>query len=411
MKQIGAASVALAVIVGLGAARAADEMRGLWVVRTSLASRASIEKLVADARDGGVGALFVQVRGRGDAYYASAIEPRGAGLARQPASFDPLAILITSAHAAGLQVHAWVNASLVASSRDLPRDALHVVRRHPEWLMVPRELAPELRSVNPRSPAYVARIAQWTRAQSSDIEGLFVTPLHPEAATHLVDVVSDLVGRYELDGLHLDYLRYPSVDFDYSSTALMQFRESLIQELADPERARLDARLATNPFIYTEMFPARWAAFRRSRLTALVMRIRTAMSQLRPGAVLSVAVIADQARALDDRFQDWPAWAQHGLVDAICPMAYTADPELFANLVADAVRVRGPAAVWAGIGAFRLTPPQSAANVATARRIGSSGYVLFSYDGLAQAGSTPTSYLTALQRAIAMSPSPATTHR
>jgi len=411
MRAIGAAAVALAAIVGLGTARADEEMRGLWVVRTSLTSPASIDRLVADARHGGVRALFVQVRGRGDAYYASAIEPRATALSHQPSSFDPLARLIAAAHGAGLQVHAWVNASLVASSHDLPTDARHVIRRHPEWLMVPRQLVSQLRAVGPRDPAYVTRLAQWTRAQSNEVEGLFVSPLHPGAATHLVDVVSDLVGRYELDGVHLDYVRYPSADFDYSSTALARFRESLVEDLAASERARLDSRLAENPFIYTEMFPARWAAFRRSRLTAMVMRIRTTVSQLRPRAVLSVAVVADQARALDDRFQDWPAWAQHGIVDAICPMAYTADSALFANLVADAVRVSGPAPVWAGIGAFRLTPPQAAANVATARRIGSSGYVLFSYDGLAQPGTTPTSYLADMQRAMSTSASPAASDR
>src|SRR3982750_915813 len=77
------------------------EVRALWVLRTSLTSPASITALVQSARDHGFNTLLVQVRGRGDAYYNDSIEPRGADLQRQPASFDPLATVVAAAHTAG----------------------------------------------------------------------------------------------------------------------------------------------------------------------------------------------------------------------------------------------------------------------------------------------------------------------
>jgi hypothetical protein len=125
----------------------------------------------------------VQVRGRGDAYYAGTIEPRAPELTGKP-SFDPLATVIADAHAAGLQVHAWVSVNLVSSSVSLPASRDHLIYRAPEWLMVPRELAAEMKKIDLRSPAYVGRLARWTRAHASIVEGLYTSPLHPAAQDH-----------------------------------------------------------------------------------------------------------------------------------------------------------------------------------------------------------------------------------
>src|SRR4030095_12802497 len=78
-------------------AAAPHQTRPLWVARTTLASPESIRQMVAAAQAGGFNTLLVQVRGRGDAYYASTIEPRGPELARQP-SFGPPATAIPHAH-------------------------------------------------------------------------------------------------------------------------------------------------------------------------------------------------------------------------------------------------------------------------------------------------------------------------
>ena len=90
------------------------------------------------AHQQGFNTLLVQVRGRGDAYYTTPLEPRSTDLARQPASFDPLATVLTEARERGLRVHAWVALNLVSSAVELPASPEHLVYRHPEWLMVPR---------------------------------------------------------------------------------------------------------------------------------------------------------------------------------------------------------------------------------------------------------------------------------
>src|SRR5437763_2045106 len=114
----------------VSAAPGADETRALWVLRSSLTSPASISALVRTAKDQGFNTLLVQVRGRGDAYYASDVEPRAADLARQPVAFDPLGTLLPAAHAANIRVHAWMSVNLIASAVDLPVSPDHLIARH-----------------------------------------------------------------------------------------------------------------------------------------------------------------------------------------------------------------------------------------------------------------------------------------
>ena len=100
-----------------------EEVRGLWVLRSSLSSPQSVASLIRTASASGFNTLFVQVRGRGDAYYRGGIEPRAVELSTPARSFDPLRDVIAAAHAAGLRVHAWVNVNLVSSAADLPDGA------------------------------------------------------------------------------------------------------------------------------------------------------------------------------------------------------------------------------------------------------------------------------------------------
>jgi uncharacterized lipoprotein YddW (UPF0748 family) len=394
------AAIAAALLLFISPLRAdpATEVRALWVVRTTLTSPAAIATMVSSAKAGGFNTLLVQVRGRGDAYFQRGVEPRPPSLDAQPA-FDPLATTIARAHEAGLQVHAWINVNLVAGAGELPAARSHVVFRHPEWLMVPRALAADLAGADPRSPGYLGRLARFVRGQSSEIEGLYLSPVSPSAAAYTTSIVRDVVDRYDLDGIHLDYIRYPREDFDYSSETLKTFRASLADELRAADRQRYDTRAANGePLIYTQVFPHRWRAFRTERLTALLTAIRQAVKLIRPTALVSVAVVPDAEEAAERRLQDWRGWVDNGLVDVICPMAYTTDPAVFAAQIASAREIAGARPLWAGIGAYRLSPAQIAENVQAARRLGVRGVILFSYDSLSDPARGP-GYLSQVGRA------------
>src|SRR3954468_10593298 len=177
---------------------AQSEVRALWVVRTTLTSPAAIATMVDAAKAGGFNTLLVQIRGRGDAYYQPGLEPRPASLSANP-DFDPLATTIAHAHAAGLQVHAWINVNLISSASELPLARAHVIYRHPEWLMVPRALVGDLAGVDFRSPEYVGRLTRYVR-QRNDVEGLYLSPISSSAADYTVSVVRDIARRYPVDG-------------------------------------------------------------------------------------------------------------------------------------------------------------------------------------------------------------------
>lgn len=385
-------------MAGVGAAPDSTELRALWVTRSSLSSPDTIARLVSAASANGFNTLFVQVRGRGDAYYNGGLERRAAALGSQPADFDPLAETLARARGAGLRVHAWINANLVSSATELPSSRDHVIYEHPEWLMVPRELAPNLLPIDVRSPEYLGRLARWTRANTASVEGLYVSPIPTAAHDRLAAIVSDLVTRYAVDGLHLDYIRYPGPSFDYSRDAVAAFETDMGARLAPAERARIAAVEAIDPFAWTEAFPDEWRLFRQSRLTALVTRLRSTAKRVRPGLVVSAAVLPDADAALSDKLQDWRTWVDSGFVDALCPMAYTTDAAVFEAQIAAVRALAGFTPVWAGIGAYRLSSRQTIDNIATARRIGASGIILFSYDSLVSPPNGPE-YLAAVGRA------------
>ena len=363
-------------------AAAPEQTRALWITRTTLTSPESIKQMVAAAEAGGFNTLLVQVRGRGDAYYSGTLEPRAAELTGKP-SFDPLATVLAEAHEAGLTVHAWVAVNLVSSSVSLPASRDHVIYRAPEWLMVPRELAAEMKKIDLRSPAYIGRLARWTRAHSSIVEGLYTSPLHPAAQDHTAAVIGEIAAKYPIDGVHLDYVRFPNEDFDYSPSAIRQFKTAIAADLSDGEKREAAAREKLDPAAYPNLFPERWSDFRRSRLTSLVIKIRTAVKTARPGTIVSAAVVPDAQTAFASRMQDWPGWLDQSLLDVICPMAYTAETEIFEKQIAAARDYAGSRPVWAGIGAYQMPQAQTLAHIAAANKLGVAGIILFSYESLA----------------------------
>jgi uncharacterized lipoprotein YddW (UPF0748 family) len=381
------------------AAAAPDEIRGLWVLRSTLSSARSIQQMVETAQRAGFNTLLVQVRGRGDAYYNSRIEPRAAELEDEPASFDPLALTLATAHAAGLKVHAWVNVDLVSSATLLPRASSHIVALHPEWLMVPRSLASALRNAATDTPAYLGQIARAARAQSDQLEGLYLSPVLPAARNYTASVVSDLASHYDLDGIHFDYMRYPNDQFDFSAPSIAAFRADVAKEMPADVRDRLDRAAVTNATAWPDALPDAWAAFRRDRLTLLATSLRSAALAARPELTISAAVAPSADDARSGRLQDWRLWAETGIVDALCPMIYTTDPMEFANALARVKTDAGTTPVWAGIGAYRLTPARTTENLRAVRKSGVAGVLLFSYDSLASGDAAPN-YFSLIRSAL-----------
>lgn len=158
-----------------------------WPSRPGLpaaAQRAEMQALLDRAVAIGLNALVLQVRPAADAIYPSALEPWSeylTGASGQPPDepWDPLAEWVDGAHRRGLELHAWFN----------PYRA-----RHPSARSEP---APT--HVAQAEPAIVKRYGDF----------LWMDPAEPRAAQRMVDVVLDVLQRYDIDGVHIDDYFYP----------------------------------------------------------------------------------------------------------------------------------------------------------------------------------------------------------
>jgi uncharacterized lipoprotein YddW (UPF0748 family) len=186
---------------------------------------------------------------------------------------------------------------------------------------------------------------------------------------HLEAVVREIVRAYPVDGLHLDFIRYPNADYDYSPAALEGFR-----------RLRGEGDLLGSP----ARNPEAWDEYRRSCVTVLASRLGAVARKERPGIVISAAVTPDEAQAVSQRFQAWPRWLSDRLLDAVIPMVYTPDNRIFTAQVQQASSlVLAGQRLWAGIGAYRLDLPGIVEKIQLARESGATGVVLFSHESLA----------------------------
>ena len=364
------------------ASPAADEVRALWVVRTTLTSPEKIRTMVQSAKDNGFNTLIVQVRGRGDAFYRSRWEPRAAELKDQPSEFDPLALTLAEAKLRGLKVHAWLNTSLLANLDSLPTDPKHVYNRHPDWLAVPRPVAAELYKMSPHDPNYRARIVEWSKANRGELEGVYTGPANPRVREHIYRIWMDVLQNYDVDGLHFDYVRLASPDFDYSRTSLDRFRKWLEPKLSKEERNQLKQSSRLNPVAAPEAYADKFGEFQREQITMLVERIYRGVKKQKPQITVSAAVFANHENAYARRFQDWRRWLSMGILDVACPMAYSTDTAIFQKQIEIATTSAHAAGrrVWAGIGAYRIPSESTVEKINAARTLGSDGIILFSYD-------------------------------
>lgn len=353
-------------------------MRGIWVVRSSLTSPAQIRNVVDEAYAHNFNTLFVQVRGRGDAYYDSKYEPRAEELSKEPLSFDPLATVIKLAHAKGLQVHAWMNTCFVWGDTQLPKSPHHVVRCHPDWL------------ARDASGKYIL-------GKSNDCEGAFLSPANLAARQHIHDVFIDVVRKYDIDGLHFDYVRYPNASYDYSTAALFRFRLECQPTLPSHEFSMLYRRNENDRLAFVHAMPQKWADFRRRQITDMVRDISRDTKSLKPWVEVSAAVFADSQDAYTLRGQDWKSWLRHGYLDAVIPMAYGANTLLVEHQIEDAVKTATAAHrfAYAGLGSWHIPVASTIAKIDVARASGAQGTVLFSFGGITKDG-TSSAYLNEL---------------
>lgn len=236
----------------------------------------------------GINALIVQVRPAADALYPSALAPWSAyltgrqGQAPRPARFDPLEFMIEETHRRGMEFHAWLNPYRATTSTDTRGLAPgHVLRQHPDWCFF-----------------YGGKY--------------YLNPALPEVRRHVEAVVGELLGKYEIDGIHFDDYFYPykkagqpipdSLDFDRYGKAF--------EDIED---------------------------WRRHNNDLLIRALHRRIKQQKPGISFGISPfgvwrnaardsLGSDTRAgvttYDDLYADVRKWLEQGWIDYVAPQLY-----------------------------------------------------------------------------------------
>jgi uncharacterized lipoprotein YddW (UPF0748 family) len=353
------------------------EGRGIWVVRYRLNSPTVLDQIVDDAHRGKFNLLFVQVHGRGDAYYYSQLVPRSEVLAETPPEFDPLSYVLRRGHAEGLQIHAWLNVLYVwPYPPPYPLSPYHVVNNHPEWLVVD-EVGRTLIQYDNEERA------------GEPSEGLYLDPANPLVQQYFREVCKEVAEEYDIDGIHLDFIRYPGSRWGFNKEPVEAFMR----------RWGVDPRLLSvwvqNPmperFIKKELplhmrwqyyYYSLWAEQKSLYITELVRDVYQTVKSAKPQIILSAAVFPDPQVAYYSKGQDWPTWMDQGYLDLIVPMAYHGDQHRVMAQMAEAKRRAQGRVVFAGLGAWIKNPEQIRQEVTGLKEIGVNGFSFFSYQGM-----------------------------
>lgn len=351
--------MALVVFVLIFADAPGAEVRGLWVTRESITSAAAVRSVVDGAVKSGYTVLFVQVRGRGDAFYRSAFVPGPREYPGIPGQFDPLGALIPLAHARGMEVHAWFNTFLAWSGRTLPEGRGHIARAHPDWFAVS---AGGLKMAS--CPA--------ESVSNARIEGRFLSPGSAPAREYLRRVILEVVRTYPVDGVHLDYIRYPGWEYDFRESVREDFRK---REGMDP-RIAVSGENGADP---TLALLGKWVEYRAELVGGFVREVSDSVRAVDPRIRVSAAVKPDPEAAYYDYGQDWPRWLRDGTVDFVAIMSYSPDGDGFRSFLRKAAAAAPPEKILGGVGVYRAAPMMAAEQIADTREAGLLGFCVFSW--------------------------------
>ncbi|MCA2188025.1 glycoside hydrolase family 10 protein [Nonomuraea cavernae] len=271
------------------------QMRGVWIAtvqnidwpsRAGLSAdkqRAEYVRLLDAAAKLNFNAVFVQVRPAADAIYKSPLEPWSRFLTGTPGKdpgWDPMPFLVSEAHKRGLEFHAWFNpyrASYDGDVSKLPAD--HLARRHPGWTV-----------------KYGDR--------------LYFNPGLPQVRDHVTAVVTDVVKRYDIDGVHFDdyFYPYPSGNATFNDAATFT-KYGKGKRLAD---------------------------WRRDNVNTLIAQVDKAVHEIKPYIKFGISPFGIWRNtsndptgsrtagmsAYDSIYADARAWIKAGTVDYVLPQLY-----------------------------------------------------------------------------------------
>ncbi len=357
-----------------------NSIKAFWVSRDKLTTKQSVKQVVETAKQYGFNHIFAQVRGRGDAYYDSEVVMRSPLI--QGRKFNPLKELLTLAHKENIKVHAWVNVYLLWSSEKKPKSKNHLLNQHPEWT----------------ARAYGDVIdAKKNRRQFKlqGSEGVYLSPGHPAVRKYLLAVFGELIDEYDIDGLHLDYVRYPGPEYGFNETAMKSFRDEtgIDPEIFIENGAEISEVVGKES---VEAFHRQWNNFKLRSISNLVIDIKNRIKTSDKKILLTAAVKPNPVSAREQNYQNWVRWVMAGTLDYAVPMNYNADLTHFMKNVESILTLIPPKRLIMGIGAFNQNHFDVESKIYKSKSSGIEDFIFFSYNDILK----EEEYVKAIQRAL-----------
>jgi uncharacterized lipoprotein YddW (UPF0748 family) len=379
MTRRAIAASALLALALLSASLYGAQWRALWVdcegENGTLRSKAKIVEMLDEAKHIGCTDVIAQVYRANRSWFRSAkADTTPWREIKEAEGIDCLAFLVEEAHARGLKLHAWFNIFCLTRNTGAPmvkalgRDIAIMDNHGRSVLDYPNFHVPD-----PAGLYY----------ELSD-EALMLDPGNLKVQEYQLAIIKEALDNYPgLDGVHLDFIRYPSIlpfapgsrfsgvlDYGYNPAALERFLDETGLNARTMEHTRANCQ--------------KWDDFRRENVTRFVRSTRALIEASGKPVKLSAAVVAYADRAYLSFFQDWRGWCEAGLVDFVVTMNYSSDRRLARYNSRTAATVAGKAPAYVGLQAF-IEPVEADAvleQIGDALDAGAQGLCLFSYDAI-----------------------------
>ena len=325
-------------------------MRAMWITRFQLDSKDKIDRFIKIAKENNFNNIFVQVVGRGQGYYDSSVIPK------IPLDFDPLEYIVEKSHKNNIKVHAWLNAYYVWSSAELPDDPNHVVNKHPQWLI------------------------------PSNSQMKFLNPANNEVKNYLFDMYYEVVKKYDIDGIHFDYIRYDGYYYGLDRQTRENFARTYF---VDPFYIVYFPQAVK--YYYGEQkynyLKQKWIEYKCEQVSELVRDLSIAVKSLNKNILISAAVYGDLQTAIESKSQNWPLWLKKGWIDFAVPMLYTTDNDILQKRISHIIKMVDGKKIVIGLGPYLMSPEEFYKQYKTYKEYKNKnssiiGFNLFSYDAI-----------------------------
>ncbi len=316
------------------------EGRALWNHSGLGAYPGDWEKSAKELANAGINIILPNMAWGGVAHYDSSVLPKSKKYTEYG---DQISQCVKASHNNGIQVHVW---KITWNLEGAPKDFLEKMQKENR-----------------------------TQVSANGNPINWLCPSNPENVKLELNAIIEIVQNYKVDGIHLDYIRYPGSHACYCTECRDRFTLTSKQKIQAWPAAVLPG-VGKHSIAYTE--------WRVQQINRLVRLIHKRVRAIRPEVKISAAVFGGYPSCVTSIGQDWIAWAKAGYIDFVCPMNYTEDDTYFTDLLENqlALMPKG-VAIYPGIGATSsnslLTADAVIGQIHLARFIGASGWAIFDY--------------------------------